>query len=224
MIDLEPFWLTAKLACCTTLALFIVAVPLAAWLSGSRGIVRTLVEVVVTMPLVLPPSVIGFYLLVAFSPGSGWGALIERWFGVQFVFSFQGLLLASMIYSLPFMVHPIQSGLASLPPTLQEAAWSLGKTRWQTLWQVQLPNIRHQMLTALVLTFAHTVGEFGVVLMIGGNIAGKTRTASIAIYDEVEALHYHNANVYALILVLLSFIILFILYWTNRKREHYPIW
>jgi molybdate transport system permease protein len=224
MIDLEPFGLTAKLACCTTLGLFIVAVPLAAWLSGSKGIIRTLVEVVVTMPLVLPPSVIGFYLLVAFSPGSGLGALIERWFGVQFVFSFQGLLLASMIYSLPFMVHPIQSGLASLPPSLQEAAWSLGKTRWQTLWQVQLPNIRHQLLTALVLTFAHTVGEFGVVLMIGGNIAGKTRTASIAIYDEVEALHDHNANVYALVLVLVSFIILFTLYWTNRKRGHYPLW
>jgi molybdate transport system permease protein len=224
MIDLEPFWLTARLACCTTLALFIVAVPLAAWLSTGRGIIRTFVEVVVTLPLVLPPSVIGFYLLVAFSPGSALGAFIERWIGMRFVFSFQGLLLASMIYSLPFMVHPIQSGLASLPPTLQEAAWSLGKTRWQTLLQVLLPNIRHQLLTAVVLTFAHTVGEFGVVLMIGGNIPGKTRTASIAIYDEVEALQYHNANIYALILVLLSFIILFILYWTNRRREHYPIW
>lgn len=226
MIDLEPLWLTAKLASCTTLGLFIVAIPLAAWLSGTgtRGGIRTLVEVVISMPLVLPPSVIGFYLLVVFSPGGTVGAFVERWIGVQFVFSFQGLLLASMIYSLPFMVHPIQSGLASLPPTLQEAAWSLGKTRWQTLLQVLLPNIRHQLLTAVVLTFAHTVGEFGVVLMIGGNIPGKTRTASIAIYDEVESLHYGNANAYALILVLLSFIILFILYWSNRKRRHYPIW
>jgi molybdate transport system permease protein len=224
MIDLEPFWLTAKLACCTTFSLFIVAIPLAAWLSGKSGIVRTLVEVIVSMPLVLPPSVIGFYLLLAFSPGGAVGAFIERWIGMRFVFSFQGLLLASMIYSLPFMVHPIQSGLASLPPTLEEAAWSLGKTRWQTLLQVLLPNIRHQLLTAVVLTFAHTVGEFGVVLMIGGNIPGRTRTASIAIYDEVEALHYRSANVYALILVVLSFIILFLLYWSNRKREHYPMW
>ncbi len=224
MIDWEPFWLTAKLAGCTTLALFLIAVPLAWGLSRSKGIVRTLVEVLVTMPLVLPPSVIGFYLLVALSPGSAVGAFIGRWIGLSLVFSFPGLLLASMIYSLPFMVHPIQSGLASLPPSLQEAAWSLGKTRWQTLIQVQLPNIRHQLLTALVLTFAHTVGEFGVVLMIGGNIPGKTRTASIAIYDEVDAQHYHNANVYAGALVLLSFVTLFILYWSNRKRGHYPMW
>jgi len=224
MIDLEPFWLTAKLACCTTLCLFIIAIPLAAWLSRRSGLFRTVIEVLVSMPLVLPPSVIGFYLLVVFSPGGAIGAFIEQWVGLRFVFSFEGLLLASMIYSLPFMVHPIQAGLSSLPPTLQEAAWSLGKTRWQTLVQVLLPNIRHQLLTAVVLTLAHTVGEFGVVLMIGGNIAGKTRTASIAIYDEVEAPNYHNANIYALILVCLSFLILFILYWSNRKRGHYPMW
>lgn len=138
---------------------------------------------------------------------------------LQLVFSFEGLLVASVIYSLPFMVHPIQSGLASLPASLTEASYSLGKTRWQTLTRVLLPNIKPSLLTGIILTFAHTVGEFGVVLMIGGNIPGKTRTASVALFDEVEALNYHNANIYALILIILSFAILLALYITKRKLQ-----
>lgn len=219
MIELEPLWLTLKLACFTTLVLFFIAIPLANWLANKKNLFKTFVEVIVTMPLVLPPSVIGFYMLLAFSPGNVLGALLEKWFAVRLVFSFEGLLIASVIYSLPFMVHPIQSGLSSLSPSLKEASYSLGKTKWQTLLKVLLPNIKSSLLTGIVLTFAHTVGEFGVVLMIGGNIPGKTRVASVAIYDEVEAFNYHNANVYAIILLVLSFIILFLLYLYNRRLQ-----
>ena len=223
MIELAPLWLTLKLAFFTTLILFFVAIPLANWLSHKKTIFKTFAEVLVSMPLVLPPSVIGFYMLLAFSPGNAFGALLEKWFDVRLVFSFEGLLVASIIYSLPFMVHPIQSGLSSLSPSLKEASYSLGKTKWQTLVKVLLPNIKPSLLTGIVLTFAHTVGEFGVVLMIGGNIPGKTRTASLAIYDEVEAFNYHNANVYASILLLLSFTILFVLYLYNRKLQQVKI-
>jgi molybdate transport system permease protein len=219
MIALAPLWLTLKLALSTTLILFIIAVPLANWLSGDKGFFKITVQAIVSMPLVLPPTVIGFYLLLAFSPANFFGHWLEERLDVRLVFSFSGLLIASVIYSFPFMVHPIQSGLSSLSPSLKEAAFSLGKTKWQTLTQVLLPNIKPSLLTGIVLTFAHTVGEFGVVLMIGGNIPGKTRTASIAIYDEVEAFNYHNANVYAGILLAMSFVILLVLYSFNRKMQ-----
>ena len=219
MIELEPLWLTFKLAFFTTLILFFISIPIANWLSNKKNIFKTIAEVIVSMPLVLPPSVIGFYMLLAFSPGNSFGEFLEKYFDVRLVFSFEGLLIASIIYSLPFMVHPIQSGLSSLSPSLKEASYSLGKTKWQTLVKVLLPNIKSSLLTGIVLTFAHTVGEFGVVLMIGGNIPGKTRVASVAIYDEVEAFNYHNANVYAGILLALSFIILFLLYLYNRKLQ-----
>ncbi|HUP11190.1 MAG TPA: molybdate ABC transporter permease subunit [Niastella sp.] len=219
MIELAPLWLTLKLALSTTLILFIIAVPLANWLTGDKGVFKVVVQTIVSMPLVLPPTVIGFYLLLAFSPANAFGHWLEEWFNIRLVFSFSGLLIASVIYSFPFMVHPVQSGLSSLSPSLKEASYSLGKTKWQTLFQVLLPNIKPSLLTAIVLTFAHTVGEFGVVLMIGGNIPNKTRTASIAIYDEVDAFHYHTANVYAGILLALSFVILLILYSFNRKMQ-----
>jgi len=219
MIESAPLWLTLKLAFFTTLILFFVAIPLANWLASKKNIFKTIAEVIVSMPLVLPPSVIGFYMLLAFSPGNAFGEFLEKYFSVKLVFSFEGLLIASIIYSLPFMVHPIQSGLSSLSPSLKEASYSLGKTKWRTLIKVLLPNIKSSLLTGIVLTFAHTVGEFGVVLMIGGNIPGKTRTASVAIYDEVEAFNYHSANVYAVILIVLSFLILFIMYLLNRKIQ-----
>jgi molybdate transport system permease protein len=219
MIELAPLWLTLKLALSTTLILFIIAVPLANWLASDKGVFRVIVQTIVSMPLVLPPTVIGFYLLLAFSPANAFGRLLENWFNIRLAFSFSGLLIASVIYSLPFMVHPILSGLSSLSPSLKEASWSLGKTRWQTLTKVLLPNIKPSLLTGIVLTFAHTVGEFGVVLMIGGNMPGKTRTASIAIYDEVDASHYYSANVYAGILLVLSFVILLALYSVNRKMH-----
>jgi molybdate transport system permease protein len=219
MIESAPLWLTLKLSLSTTLILFVASVPLANWLTGEKGIFKVVVQAIVSMPLVLPPTVIGFYLLLAFSPANAFGRWLEEWLNIRLVFSFPGLLIASVIYSFPFMVHPMLSGLSSLSPSLKEASYSLGKTKWQTLTRVLLPNIKPSLLTGIVLTFAHTVGEFGVVLMIGGNIPGKTRTASIAVYDEVDAFHYHQANVYAGILLAVSFVILLVLYSFNRKMQ-----
>jgi len=223
MIETAPIFLTLKLAFLTTIILFFISIPVARWLSQKKNIFKTIAEVVVSLPLVLPPTVIGFYLLLAFSPAGAFGKWLEHYFDIRVAFSFGGLLIGSVIYSLPFMVHPILSGLASLPASLEEASYSLGKTKTQTLFKVLLPNIKPSLLTGIVLTFAHTIGEFGVVLMIGGNIPGRTNVASIAVYDEVEALNYHNANVYAAILVGISVIILFLLYLSNRKLQEVKI-
>lgn len=214
-MEWQPLFLTFKLAFITTLLLFIVAIPLAYWLSQSKSKLKPIVETLVSMPLVLPPTVLGFYLLVAFSPSNAFGSWLNEWLGLRFVFSFEGLVIASMIYSLPFMVHPIQSGLANLSSSLQEAAYVLGKSKLKTLVRILLPNIKPSLLTGIVLAFAHTVGEFGVVLMIGGNIPGQTKVASIAIYDEVESLNYSAANNYSMVLFALSFAILFTVYMVN---------
>lgn len=211
----DPLILTFKLAFVTTLLLLVLSVPLAYWLSYSRSRVKPLVETLVSMPLVLPPTVLGFYFLLAFSPGNAFGQWLNEWLGIKLVFSFPGLVLASLLYSLPFMVHPIQSGLSSLPDSLREAASVLGKTRTQTLLHVLLPNIKTSLLTGIVLAFAHTIGEFGVVLMIGGSIPGTTRVASIAIYDEVEALNYEAANFYSVVLFAITFCILLAVYLIN---------
>ena len=211
-MEWEPLILTFQLALVTTLLLIIVAVPLAYWLSYSRFRIKPLVETIVSMPLVLPPTVLGFYLLLAFSPSSFFGNFLEKWFDLRLVFSFEGLVTASVIYSLPFMVHPLQSGFRGLPDSLREASYILGKGRLLTLFRVLLPNIKGSLLTGIILSFAHTVGEFGVVLMIGGSIPGKTRVASIAIYDEVEAMNYGLANSYSLILTGFTFIVLLSVY------------
>ena len=211
----EPLILTFKLALVTTGLLLVLSIPLAYWLAFSRSRVKPVVETLVSMPLVLPPTVLGFYFLVAFSPGNAFGSWLEEWLGLQLVFSFQGLVLASILYSLPFMVHPIQSGFSGLSPSLKEASYVMGKSRLTTLWKVLLPNIRPSLLTGIVLAFAHTVGEFGVVLMIGGNIPGQTKVASIAIYDEVEALNYGAANFYSAVLFIITFCILLLVYLVN---------
>ncbi len=215
MLDWQPLILTFQLAFITTLILLFVAIPLAYWLVHTHSRMKPIIETLVSMPLVLPPTVLGFYFLLAFSPNNAFGAWLDDWLGVRLVFSFTGLVLASVLYSLPFMVHPIQAGLAALPKSLSEAAYLMGKSKLTTLRAVQLPNIRPALITGMVLSFAHTVGEFGVVLMIGGNIPGKTKVASIAIYDEVEALNYGAANVYSLILFALSFCILLLVYMVN---------
>lgn len=211
----EPLILTFKLALVTTLILLVVSIPLAYWLAHAKSRAKPIIETLVSMPLVLPPTVLGFYFLVAFSPNNLFGGWLSDAFGLQLVFSFPGLVVASIIYSLPFMVHPIQSGLAGLPSSLKEAAYVMGKSRLQTLIRVLLPNIKPSLLTGIVLAFAHTVGEFGVVLMIGGNIPGKTKVASIAIYDEVEALNYGTANFYSLVLFIITFCILLTVYLVN---------
>lgn len=176
------------------------------------------------MPLVLPPSVLGFYLLLAFSPANSFGKFLDHYFDTRLVFTFGGLIVCSVIYSLPFMVHPIQSGLKNLSSSLREASLTLGKTKFTTLMKVLLPNIRTSIITGAVLTFAHTIGEFGVVLMVGGSIPGKTKVISIAMYDEVQSMNYHAANIYAAILFAFSFIILFSVYLINNKsREVSPL-
>ncbi len=215
MIDLNPLALTFKLAVVTTIILFFVSVPLAYWLAYTRWKGKPVVEALVSMPLVLPPTVIGFYMLLAFSPSNGFGGWLEDWIGLRLVFSFEGLVLGSVIYSLPFMVQPIQAGFSNLSPDLKRASYVMGKSRLTTLNRVLLPNIKTSLLTGIVLAFAHTIGEFGVVLMIGGNISGKTRVASIAIYDEVESLNYDAANTYSLILFALTFVILLSVYLLN---------
>ena len=215
MIEWEPLILTFRLSLITTAILLVTGIPLAYWLAYSKSKAKPIVETLVSMPLVLPPTVLGFYLLVAFSPSNSFGNWLDEWLGIRLIFTFGGLVVASVIYSLPFMVQPIQSGLTSLPENFKEASYVMGKSRWTTLFKVLLPNIKPSLLTGIVLSFAHTIGEFGVVLMIGGNIPGKTKTASIAIYDEVEALNYDTANTYSLILFAITFIILLTVYLVN---------
>jgi len=214
---LQTMLLTFKLASITTVLLLFIGIPLGYFLSQTSSRFKPIIEAIVSMPLVLPPSVLGFYLLLAFCPKNGFGAWLDTNFDLRLVFSFEGLVLASILFSLPFMVHPIQSGFSTLGKSLKEASFVLGKSRLQTLWFVLLPNIRPSLLTASVITFAHTVGEFGVVLMIGGNIAGETKVASIAIYDEVESLNYSLANQYAFTLFVISFAILLFVYAVNKS-------
>ena len=216
MLDWSPIWLSLKLATITTILLFIVATPISYWMSFSRSKLKPLISTLVSMPLVLPPTVIGFYLLIVFSPTSWLGSSLNSLFGLKLVFSFEGLVFASMIYSLPFMVQPIQSGFAGLPANLAEASAVLGKNRLVTLFRVLLPNISTSIITALVLTIAHTIGEFGVVLMIGGNIPDETRVASIAIYDSVESMNYAAANSYSIILFIMAFVILLLVNIVNK--------
>ena len=198
--------------------LLLIGLPLAWWLSKGRSFIKTMVEAIVTMPLVLPPSVLGFYLLLAFSPQHGLGKWLNDTFDVQLVFSFTGLVLASVIYSMPFMIGPIKSALQQLPASLAQASYTLGKSPRQTFLKVLLPNIKPSLFTATVLTFAHTLGEFGVVLMIGGNIPNVTRVASIAVYDAVERMDYAAANNYSLILFAITFIMVIGLFLFNSYQ------
>jgi len=214
-MDWDAIILTFKLAFVTSAILFFLALPIAYYLAYSKSKLKPIVETLVSMPLVLPPTVLGFYLLLIFSPSNAFGNWIEHTIGFKLVFSFPGLVVGSLIYSLPFMVHPIQSGLVKLPANLIEASYVLGKSKWETFVRVLLPNIKPSLLTGIILSFAHTIGEFGVVLMIGGNIPGKTKVASIAIYDEVEAMNYNVANQYSLILFIICFLILLLVYLIN---------
>lgn len=217
----NEFWqtllLTFKLAGVTSACLLLMGIPLAYFLAYTRLRIKPVLETLVSMPLVLPPTVIGFYLLLFFSPENAFGGWLEEQLGIKLVFTFWGLVIGSIIYSLPFMVQPLQSGFEKLPPNLAEVSYVLGKSRMETLFRILLPNIKPSLLTGMVLTYAHTVGEFGVILMIGGNIPGQTRVASIAIYDEVEGLNYALANKYALVLFAFTFSILLLVYVINRR-------
>ena len=219
-LDLEPFLLSFKLAGMTTFVLFLIALPLSWWLSQTRCKCKPFVEAVVSLPIVLPPSVIGFYILYALSYNSPIGAFFDEVFGIKLVFNFTGLVIASCFYSFPFMVQPLQSGFESINKNMLEASYIAGKTKIQTLVFVALPNIKPALLTALIVTFAHTVGEFGVVLMVGGSIPGETKVASVAIYEFVEILDYSTAHIYSGIMIVMSFIVLLGVYTFNRRQSH----
>ena len=218
-MEFEPFLISFKLAGITTLILFIICLPLAWYLSQRKSKMKPILESITAMPLVVPPTVLGFYLLVGLSQNSVIGQFFQEHFGITLVFNFYGLIIASCIYSLPFMVQPLQSGLESLNKTMLEASYISGKGKFETLIRVALPNIKPSLLTAFIITFAHTVGEFGVVLMIGGSIPGETRVASIAIYEFVEVLDYKNAHFYSLIMIIMSFLTLLTVYIFNGKQK-----
>lgn len=220
MLDLEPFVISFKLASITTIILFIIALPMSWWLSQTKFKLKPFVEAVISLPIVLPPSVLGFYILYALSYNSPIGAFFEETFGIKLVFNFTGLVIASCFYSFPFMVQPLQSGFESLNKNMLEASYIAGKSKIQTLLQVALPNIRPALMTALIITFAHTVGEFGVVLMVGGSIPGETKVASVAIYEFVEEMDYAQAHIYSAIMIALSFTVLLSVYIFNLRHNN----
>jgi molybdate transport system permease protein len=212
VMDVQALWLTLRLAGSTTAILLVVAVPLAWWIASGRGVGRALVQAVVALPLVLPPTVLGFYLLVAMGPLTAPGRLLMRVFGHPLAFSFTGLLLGSVLYSLPFAVQPLVAGFGAVEQGYVEAAAGLGAGPWRVFRTVVLPMARASLLTSAVLAFTHTVGEFGVVLMLGGNIPGATRTLSISLYDLVQDGNYAAANRTALLLVGISLSALLVIY------------
>lgn len=219
--DLGPVALTLRLAATTTVVLLVLGTPLAWWLVRTRSRSRAVVEAVTALPLVLPPTVLGFYLLVVMSPQSIPGGFFLRMTGETLAFSFGGLVVASVVYSLPFMVQPLVTAFEAVGPGPIEAAASLGASPRDAFFRVAVPLSKRGFLTASILTFTHTLGEFGVVLMVGGNIPGETRVLSIAIYDHVETLRYAEAHVLAGGLLAFSFAVLFLLYSLDRKaRPH----
>lgn len=218
-LEFTPFLLSLKLALLTTMILFFISLPLAWYLSQTTSKFKPFLEAFTALPIVLPPSVIGFYILVSLSQNSPLGAFFQEYLGIELVFSFTGLIIASCFYSLPFMVQPLQSGFESIQKSIVEASYVAGKGEIQTIIRVILPNMKPAVLTALVITFAHTVGEFGVVLMVGGSIEGETKVASVAIYEMVEIMDYKNAHIYSGLMVLVSFVILVVVYMFNHKES-----
>jgi molybdate transport system permease protein len=199
--------------------LFVISLPLAWFLSQTRSRIKPFLEALTALPIVLPPSVLGFYILWALSYNSPIGAFFDEYFGIKLVFNFTGLVVASCFYSLPFMVQPLQGGFESINKNILEASYISGKSKLETLLRVALPNIKPALLTAIIVTFAHTVGEFGVVLMVGGSIPEETKVASVAIYEMVEILDYKNAHIYSAIMLVISFCVLLSVYVFNSKQK-----
>jgi molybdate transport system permease protein len=213
----QALFLSLRLAATVSLVLLLIALPLAYWLAYTRWRWKFLLESIVALPLVLPPTVLGFYALIALGPRGFLGQVSQRLFGYSLAFTFTGLVLASLLYSLPFAVQPLIASFESLDRRLLDAAAVIGVNRTRTFFTVILPLSLPGLLTAVVLSFAHTLGEFGVVLMVGGNLPGITRTVSIDIYDRVQALDYASAHQMALLLLLISFVVLSIVYGVNRR-------
>lgn len=216
-MDFAALGLTLRLASLTTLYLLLLATPIATWIASGHGLVRRIAQALIALPLVLPPTVLGFYLLVGFGPTTALGRTLIALIGHPLSFTFPGLLLGSMVYSLPFSVQPLVVAFSSIDPAILDVARSLGASPWTVFLRVSFPLSRASFVTAAVLTFAHTIGEFGVVLMIGGDIPGVTRTLSISIYDQVQELRYTAANITAAALLALSFTALLIVYGRRRR-------
>lgn len=217
LVNWQAIWLSAKLASIVALILLAVGVPLAYWIAFTRVRWKFLLEAVVSLPLVLPPTVLGFYLLIAMGSRSPVGRWYDGWSGHSLVFSFQGLIIASVLYSLPFAVQPFAAAFSQVDQRLRDAASLLGASKMETFFRVVAPLSIGGIVTGMVLSFAHTIGEFGVVLMVGGNIPGVTRTISLDIYDKVEDIDYASANHTAILLLLFSFTVLAIIYAVNRR-------
>jgi len=223
-VDWQAIALSLRLSAWTTVVLVVIGLPLGYWLAFSTRRWKVLVEAVVALPLVLPPTVLGFYLLLMLGPHGPVGQLYSRLTGSTLPFTFQGLLIASVVYSLPFTVQPFLAAFQGVDRRLIEASWSLGVSRWATFFRVMVPLARHGLLAGMVLSFAHTMGEFGVVLMVGGNLPGVTRTASISIYDDVQALNHEAAAHTSLFLLVVSFLVLVVTYALQQKnRTSWPL-
>lgn len=220
---LETLWVTCKLASLTTLILILIGLPISYFLAFSKFRGKPIVETLISMPMVLPPSVLGYYILVAYSPQYWFGKFLIDMFDFRLAFTFTGVLIASVIFGFPFMIQPLQNGLRALPDNFREASYTLGKSKTTTFFKVLLPNCKSSVITAIALTFAHSIGEFGIVLMVGGNMPGKTRVASIAIYDEVQSLNFTTANQYAFVLFIVSFVLLAIIYTNNKQQDTWMI-
>jgi molybdate transport system permease protein len=221
-MDWPALALSLKLALATAAVLLPLAVALGRWLAFRAFAGKPALEAFLALPLVLPPTVLGYYLLVGFAPGSPLGQLYQSIVGTTLAFSFEGLLVASIVANIPFAMQPVQRGFEAVPRDVREAAWVSGMSPWRALWRVELPLAWPSVLTALVLVFAHTLGEFGVVLMVGGNIPGETRTVAIAIYDRAQALDDRAAGIMAATLLALSFVAISVVYWLEgaaRRRR-----
>ncbi|OHD05387.1 MAG: molybdenum ABC transporter permease subunit [Spirochaetes bacterium GWD1_27_9] len=217
-IDFVPFFVSLKLSLFTTIILLLICFPLALLFAFRKFRFKSIIESLISLPLILPPTIIGFYLLLFLSPRGFIGSFLENIFNIRLVFSFAGIVIASCIYSFPFMLQPLKNGLEGVDKNIIEASYTLGKGRITTFFKAILPNMIKDIYSGIVMTFAHTMGEFGVILMIGGNIPGQTRVASIAIYDKVEQLDYKFANIYSLILIFMSIFILISLNILKSKK------
>ena len=216
-LDYQPIIITLQLATVTVLVLLIIGIPISWWLAHTRTRFRPIFEAIVALPLVLPPTVLGFYLLIILGPHGWIGKPVEAIFGSPLSFTFTGLVIASTFYSLPFVVQPLYNAFEAIGKDPLEAAWTLGASKWDAFWTVASPMALRGYITAIVLGFAHTLGEFGVVLMVGGSIPGKTKVLSIEIYDRVETLDYGHAHLLSAGLLSFTFLILLIVYYINRK-------
>ena len=218
--DFNALLLSVRLALITTLILLLIGMPLAYWLAKSKSVYKTIIEAIVTLPIVLPPTVLGFYLLIVMGANGWLGRLWQSLFGTPLAFTFSGLVIGSVLYSMPFVVRPLQNAFTELPKWKIESAATMGAGPIDRFIHVVLPSIKNGLLTAITLGFAHTLGEFGVVLMIGGNIPGKTQVVSIAIYDHVEQLQFAKAHILSLILLIIAFACLLGLYLFNLNRSN----